>query len=73
MKAGLIAASVAVFTQDCWGFSEINPSFKANKTTSALLRRLNASRIWCLWNSTVFSLMSRTPAISLLGRPSANS
>ncbi len=52
--------------------SEINPCFKANKTRAALLSRLKAFMMWCLWNSTVFSLMSKRPAISFMDRPSAS-
>jgi hypothetical protein len=45
--------------EDIQGFIEISPCLKANKTTSLLLWRLNASLMCLLWNSTVFSLRSR--------------
>jgi hypothetical protein len=53
-------------------FTEIRPRFRANNTTSALLFRLKTSMMWCLWNSTVFLLKSKSPAISFIGRPSAS-
>jgi hypothetical protein len=37
----------------------IRPRCRANKTSSALLLRLNACMMWCLWNSTVLSLKFR--------------
>jgi hypothetical protein len=40
----------AAYTHDAYGFTEIKPLFKANKTRSALLCRLKDSWMLCLWN-----------------------
>ena len=54
------------------GLTTIKPRLTPNRTRSALFLMLNVSMMWCLWNSTVFSLKLRIAAISFIGRPSAN-